>query len=467
MSMFEVPRRAPRRAIGALLAIAACAHVPSTAPTAARRLPAALIAATAPPQVVAWIDLPSLDHGLDGAAAFVGTFPLPPLDVAHLDLAVGGLIGGAPTGLRVDRPVRLLVAMEPGAADAAYALVGTIGDAAALPAGRHARGEALAIVGPRPLLDAAAPWALASYARATPPSLPTLHVVPEAAYRQAGRALLAGMASGIAEAGDQAVAAPLGAAFQAAVVATMAEASAIDVRLDATGARLRLDLDVTARPGTALARFFAAQRPVAPALASRITAPHDGAAVVARLRVGPYRAAVGAGVARWLRTLRPELSAGDVGAVVDGLGATLTGDVAIGDGVMLLGLTDAPRARALFEDDAELAVLADALIIPSDADSPAFGQAIAVATGADADAAWPSWPSAALARVAASGPSLIAIWDVSSWGFTRPGLGDPIITATATFAGDRLRLHLDASPVAGWSAFAAFAARQTAAVAAR
>jgi hypothetical protein len=141
--------------------------------------------------------------------------------------------------------------------------------------------------------------------------------------------------------------------------------------------------------------------------------------------------------------------------------------VAIGDGVMLLGLTDAPRARALVEDDAERAGLADALIIPSDADSPAFGQAIAVATGADADAAWPSWPSAALARVAASGPSLIAIWDVSSWGFTRPGLGDPIITATATFAGDRLRLHLDASPVAGWSAFAAFAARQTAAVAAR
>ena len=148
--MFDALRRAPRLAIGALLMTAACAHAPSTAPTAARRLPAALIAATAPPQVVAWIDLPSLDHGLDGAAAFVGAFPLPPLDVAHLDLAVGGLIGGAPTGLRVDRPVRLLVAMEPGATDAAYALVGTIGDAAALPAGRHARGEALAIVGPRP-----------------------------------------------------------------------------------------------------------------------------------------------------------------------------------------------------------------------------------------------------------------------------------------------------------------------------
>jgi hypothetical protein len=309
MSMFEALRRAPRRAIGALLMSAACAHVPSTAPTAARRLPAALIAATAPPQVVAWIDLPSLDHGLDAAAAFVGTFPLPPLDVAHLDLAVGGLIGGAPTGLRVDRPVRLLVAMEPGAADAAYALVGRSATRRCCE-GRHARGEALAIVGPRPLLDAAAPWRWRAAARATPPSPLTLHVVPEAAYRQAGRALLAGMASGIAEAGDQAVAAPLGAAFQAAVVATMAEASAIDVRLDATGARLRLDLDVTARPGTALARFFAAQRPVAPALASRITAPHDGAAVVARLRVGPYRAAVGAGVARWLRTLRPELSAG-------------------------------------------------------------------------------------------------------------------------------------------------------------
>lgn len=464
MSIHAAPRRAPHIAVGALLAIAACAHARSTAPPAPRRVPAELIAATAPPQVVAWIDLPSLDHGLDGAAAFVGAFPLPPLDVAHLDAAIGGLIGGAPAGLRIDRPVRLVVAMEPGA-PAGYALVGTIGDAAALPAGRHARGEALAIVGPRPLLDAAAAWALASYARATPPSLPTLHVIPEAAYRQVGRALLAGMASGIAEAGDPTVAAPMGTALQAAVVVTMAEASAIDVRLDASGARLHLDLDVTARPGTALARFFAAQRPVSTALARRIAAPRDGAAVVARLRAGPYRAVMGAGVARWLRTLRPDLAAADVGAVVDGLDATLTGDVALGDGVTLLGLTDAPRARALFEDDAALAVLADALLIPSDADSPAFGQAIAVATRADA--AWPAWPSAALARVAVAGPSVIAIWDVSSWGFTRPGLGDPIITATATFAGDRLRLHLDASTVAGWSAFAAFAARQTAAVTAR
>lgn len=463
--MLEAPRRASRLAIGAALVMAACAHAPSTAPPAARRVPAELIAATAPPQVVAWIDLPSLDHGLDGAAAYLGAFPLPPLDVAHLDQAIGGLIGGTPAGLRLDRPVRLVVAMEPGEDAAAYALIGTIGDAAALPAGRHARGEALAIVGPRPLLDAAAAWALASYGRATPPSLPALHVIPEAAFRQAGRALLAGMAAGVAEAGEPGVAAPLGAAFQGAVVATMAEASAIDVRLDATGARLRLDLDVTARPGTALAAFFAAQRPVSTALARRIAAPRDGAAVVAHLRAGPYRGTIGAGVARWLRGLRPDLSAADVDAVVDGVGATLTGDVAVGDGVTLLGLSDAPRARGLFEDDAALAVLTDALLIPPDADSPAFGQAIAVATRADA--AWPSWPSAALARVAAAGPSLIAIWDVSSWGFTRPGLGDPIITATAAFAGDRLRLHLDASTVAGWSAFAAFAARRTAAVAAR
>jgi hypothetical protein len=148
-----------------------------------------------------------------------------------------------------------------------------------------------AVIGPRPLVQQLAPYALGAIATRPPPATPTAtvylpHVLAryKAPITEFRKQFLAGMAQ--AGAGTMG---PLLESYYDGFMSVARDTERVIVSLEATATVAAVDFAMVPRPGSRLARFVAAQQPSDYALIGKLPKGNATFVLAGRFETGPYR----------------------------------------------------------------------------------------------------------------------------------------------------------------------------------
>jgi hypothetical protein len=252
-----------------------------------------------PPALLVDVALPSLDGGLAGVRQFADAVQpgMSAMIVERQLLAAAGV--GSLDGAASDAPVHVLV-VDPTQHERPMAVVVGVSDANKLKAAADAAGATIrarggvAVVGPEPVVALVAEWALATLPTAKAPTAPTATAF-SATLLANYRTQIAGFGDTMkqtmaATAGGNATAGEIMVAYANGIVWTLENSERLELVLDAGTAGASLTFAVTAKQGSPLAGFIAAQAPSDFALLAKLPAGGAPMVLAGSWRLGPLRA---------------------------------------------------------------------------------------------------------------------------------------------------------------------------------